>query len=145
VENLNWIDILIQLIVCWLCYRLGYANAIKSIADDVIENLRNKGMELELDENGDVVAVKSQGDETILVIEPVGRKYYAYTDAGEFIAQGENFTIMFIDIKSRFPNQSFKIAKEQKMLTEEEMAELIKSVSQIFGEKHENQTGQHVA
>ena len=144
-ENIDWLTILMLLGVCWFFYRLGQATAIKSIAHDLIENLRSKGMELELDENGDIVAVKSQGDETILVIEPVGAKYYAYTDAGEFIAQGENFTVMFTDIKARFPNQSFKIAKEQKMLTEKEMTELTESVFQIFGEKHGNQTGQHVA
>lgn len=144
-ENIDWLTVLMLLGVCWFFYRLGQAAAIKSIADDLVENLRNKGMELELDENGDVVSVKSQGNETILVIEPVGAKYYAYTDAGEFIAQGEDFTTMFTDIKSRFPNQSFKIAKEQRMLTDEEMTELTKSVFQIFGEKHGNQTGQHLA
>lgn len=144
-ENIDWLTILMLLGVCWFFYRLGQAAAIKSIADDLVENLKNKGIELTTDENGDIVVVKSQGDATILVIEPVGPKYYAYTDAGEFIAQGEDFTTMFTDIKSRFPNQSFKIAKEQKMLTEAEMTELTKSVFQIFGEKHENQTGQHLA
>ena len=144
-ENIDWFGIILQLVVCWFFYRLGHAAAIKSMADELIETLKSRGMELELDENGDIITVQSKGDETVLVVERVGIKYYAYTDEGEFIAQGENFTALFTDIKSRFPNQSFKIAKEQKMLTEEEMTELTKSVFQIFGEKHGNQTGQHVA
>jgi hypothetical protein len=145
VENINWFGIILQLVVCWLFYRLGHAAAIKSIADDLVETLKSRGMELELDENGDIITVQSKDDATILVVEPVGAKYYAYTDEGEFIAQGENFTVLFNDIRSRFPNQAFKIAKEQKMLSESEMTELTKSVFQIFGEKNENQTGQHVA
>lgn len=115
---------------------------LKSIAKDLVENLKDKGIELDIDQDGDLVVKK---ESTILVIERVGVMYYAYAESGEFIAQGVDFTALFTSIKSRFPNQSFKIDKDQKTLSEDEVKQMTTSVFQIFGEKdNDGQRGQHL-
>jgi hypothetical protein len=142
VENIDWTSILIQVALCWFFFRLGQASMLKSIAKDLVENLKDKGIELDIDQDGDLVVKK---ESTILVIERVGVMYYAYAESGEFIAQGVDFTALFTSIKSRFPNQSFKIDKDQKTLSEDEVKQMTTSVFQIFGEKdNDGQRGQHL-
>lgn len=135
-ENFNWTSILIQVALCWFFFRLGQASMLKSIAKDLVENLKSKGVDIKLDKNGELLIER----EMILEVERVGTNYYAYSDSGEFIAQGVDFEMLFTSIKTRFPDQSFRVNKDQDKLSEEEIKSMTASIFKIFGEK--NDTGQ---
>ena len=140
-ENFNWLSFLIQVLLYWIFFRLGQAYMLKSIAKDLVDNLKSKGVEIKLDKDGELLIER----EMILVVEKVGINYYAYTDSGEFIAQGADFEMLFTSIKTRFPDQSFKVSKDQDKLSEEEIKSMTASIFKIFGGKNDtNQTRQRL-
>lgn len=140
-ENFNWTSILIQVALCWFFFRLGQASMLKSIAKDLVENLKSKGVDIKLDKNGELLIER----EMILEVERVGTNYYAYSDSGEFIAQGVDFEMLFTSIKTRFPDQSFRVNKDQDKLSEEEIKSMTASIFKIFGGKNDtSQRRQHL-
>lgn len=134
-ENIDWTSILIQVGLCWFCYRLGQAAVIRAITRDLLEALSKKGLSVGQDENG---AVHIQKDEIVLDVERVESQYFAYKDNGEFVAQGADFKSLFATIQHRFPNQDFRINKNPDKLSEEEIGQMIKTIFEVYGDKEQS-------
>lgn len=80
--------------------------------------------------------------ETVIDIDREHNQYYAYSQKGEFLAQGQDFRSLLETIKGRFPGRSFRINKYNPKLTEEETQRLISSLFETFGDKAEAQSSQ---
>lgn len=131
-ENIDWTSVLIQVGLCWFFYRLGQAAVIRAITKDLLEALTKQGFRVGQDEDG---AMHIEKDEIVIDIERVDSQYFVYKDTGEFVAQGADFKSLFDTIKSRFPNQDFKINKNFQNLSEEEIAQLMKTLFEVYGSK----------
>lgn len=131
-ENIDWTSILIQVALCWFCFRLGQASVIRVITKELLEELHKQGFGVGKDENG---AMLIQKDEIVIDIERVESQYFVYKDTGEFVAQGADFKSLFDTIKTRFPDQDFKINKNTQNLSEEELAQLMKTIFEVYGNK----------
>ncbi len=137
-ENIDWISVLIQVGLCWFCYRLGQASVIHTLTKELLETLHKQGLSIDQDDNG---LVHIQKNEIVIDIERVESQYFVYKDTGEFVAQGPDFKSLFDTIKSRFPDQDFRINKNTRNLSEEENAQLMKTIFEVYGNK-ENTDGQ---
>ena len=137
-ENIDWTSVLIQVGLCWFCYRLGQASVIRVLTKELLETLHKQGLSIDQDDNG---VVHIQKNEIVIDIERVESQYFVYKDTGEFVAQGPDFKSLFDTIKSRFPDQDFKINKNTRNLSEEENAQLMKTIFEVYGNK-ENTDGQ---
>jgi hypothetical protein len=131
-ENIDWTSVLIQVGLCWFCYRLGQASVIRALTKDLLEALQKQGFSVGKDDNG---AVHIQKDEIVIDIERVDSQYFVYKDSGEFVAQGADFKSLFDTIKTRFPDQDFRINKNTQNLSEEELAQLMKTIFEVYGNK----------
>ena len=137
-ENIDWTSVLIQVGLCWFCYRLGQASVIRTLTKELMETLHKQGLSIDQDDNG---LVHIQKNEIVIDIERVESQYFVYKDTGEFVAQGPDFKSLFDTIKSRFPDQDFRINKNTQNLSEEELAQLMKTLFEVYGNK-ENTDGQ---
>jgi len=137
-ENIDWTSVLIQVGLCWFCYRLGQASVIRVLTKELLETLHKQGLSIDQDDNG---VVHIQKNEIVIDIERVESQYFVYKDTGEFVAQGPDFKSLFDTIKSRFPDQDFRINKNTRNLSEEENAQLMKTIFEVYGNK-ENTDGQ---
>ena len=137
-ENIDWTSVLIQVGLCWFCYRLGQASVIRVLTKELLETLHKQGLSIDQDDNG---LVHIQKNEIVIDIERVESQYFVYKDTGEFVAQGPDFKSLFDTIKSRFPDQDFRINKNTRNLSEEENAQLMKTIFEVYGNK-ENTDGQ---
>lgn len=130
-EEINWGAIIVQALIFWLVYKLGQISIIHKIGKDLSEAIKERGLKLERDDEGNISISK---EPTPLKIERVDSQYFAYTTAGEFLAQGSDFRGLFENIKNRYPNKSFRLDKYQAELTEEETGKLVKSIFDVFGD-----------
>ena len=133
-ENIDWGAFILQGIVCWFFFKLGQASIIRAISKDLLDSLKEKGIEVSRDENGDIAFSKNV-KETVLEIERVESQYLAYSTEGQFMGQGTDFKGLFQELKRRFPDQSFRIEKEQKNLTDKEVGEMVNTIFEVFGER----------
>lgn len=133
-ENIDWGAFILQGVVCWFFFKLGQASIIRAISKDLLESLKQKGIEVSRDENGDIAFTKNT-EETVIEIEKVGAQYFAYSTEGQFMGQGTDFKVLFQGLKSRFPGQNFRIEKQQKNLTDQEVGEMVHTIFEVFGEK----------
>lgn len=133
-EEFNWGAFLVQALAFWVVYKLGQISMMTKIGKDIMKEMEKKGLSFERDEEGNLSIRK---ETTPLKIERVDSQYFAYTTAGQFMAQGTDFRGLFESIKSRYPNQNFKIEKYQSDLSEEEAGRMIKSIFEVFGDKEQ--------
>lgn len=139
-ENVDWVSFILQGVVCWFFYKLGQASIIRAISKDLLKSLSEKGIEVSRDENGDIAFTKT-AEETVIEIEKVGAQYLAYSTEGQFMGQGTDFKVLFQGLKSRFPEQNFRIDKQQKNLTDQEVGEMVHSIFEVFGERAQKNAG----
>lgn len=133
-ENDVLINLILQAIVCWFFYKLGQASIIKAISKDLLESLKAKGISVGRNADGNIEFTQHI-EEVILEIERVGSQYFAYNDEGKFLGQGLDFKELFQTLKSRYPGQNFRIQKDQKTLSEEEVGQMVKVIFEVFGDK----------
>jgi len=132
VEEINWGAIIVQTLCFWIMFKLGQASIIHRLGKDLEKLMEDRGIELEKDEDG-VLSIKKK--ETLLKIERVDSQYFAYTTAGQFLAQGTDFRGLFESIKERYPDQNFKLEDYRAQFTEEESTKLVSSIFEVFGNK----------
>lgn len=140
-ENIDWGSIILQVAVCWFFYKLGQASIIRAITKDLLNSLKDKGIEVGRDEDGKLTFKQEGASETVIEIEKVGAQYFAYSTEGQFMGQGTDFKVLFQGLKSRFPEQNFRIDKQQKNLTDQEVGEMVHSIFEVFGERAQKNAG----
>lgn len=133
---------LFQFVVVWIAFKLGQFSVIHNIAKDVVKELEEKGLVLDKDEEGNLSLNKTSNEEE-LQIERIGKNYYAYSD-GNFLAQGDDFKNLFEYIKRSNPGKTYRVAKYQAELTEEESARMIRSIFEVFGDKDDSKSRKQV-
>lgn len=123
-------------------FAIGWYRGLSRVASLMLEDpekFKNLMKEVERSRQ----QVQQFKDEWVINIECEQNQYYAYTVDGKFLAQGEDFTVMFNGIKDRFPGQSFRINKELPNLSKEEMTKLIKALFEVFGNNAQEQVSQN--
>lgn len=135
-ENFDWGSFILQGVVCWFFYKLGQASIIRAISKDLLKSLEEKGIAVSRNADGNIEFNKNTV-ETVLEIERVGTQYLAYSDQGKFIGQGPGFRELFESLKSRYPDENFRINKQQKNLTDTEVGEMVGVIFEVFGDKAE--------
>lgn len=78
---------------------------------------------------------ESESGEEKIHIEKHHETYYAFGENDRFLGQGRTFTVMLESIRDRFPGKDFRIDKNPKNLTSEEVGKLIESIFEVFGKK----------
>ena len=139
-ENVDWFSLILQGVIYWFFFKLGQASIIHAISKDLLQSLKEKGIEVSRDEDGEISFTKNAG-ETVLEIERVESQYFAYSTEGQFMGQGNDFKGLFQTLKSRYPDQNFRIDKDQKNLTEQEVGEMIRTIFEVFGERAKKNAG----
>jgi len=140
-ENFDWGSLIIQIVVCWFWYKMGQASIIRAITKDLLDTLKDRGIEVARDEEGKLTFKQEGAGETVIEIEKVGAQYFAYSTEGQFMGQGEDFKALFLGLKSRFPDQNFRIDKQQKHLTDKEVGDMVNSIFEVFGERAQKNAG----
>jgi hypothetical protein len=139
-ENIDLVGLILQVVAYWFFYKLGQASIIKAISKDLLESLKAKGIDVGRDAEGNI-EFKQNLEQTVIEIERVESQYFAYSDQGEFMGQGGDFKILFESLKKRFPDRNFRIDKDQKNLTEQEVGEMIRTIFEVFGERAQKNAG----
>jgi hypothetical protein len=139
-ENIDLVGLILQVVAYWFFYKLGQASIIKAISKDLLESLKAKGIDVGRDAEGNI-EFKQNLEQTVIEIERVESQYFAYSDQGEFMGQGGDFKILFEGLKKRFPDKNFRIDKDQKNLTEQEVGEMIRTIFEVFGERAQKNAG----
>lgn len=139
-------ELIVYLIVFIAGMALGWYRGINSLAKMMLED-PGKFEQLVRDIARVRQEAKLEDDmkndrETVIDIDREQGQYYAYSQKGEFLAQGQDFRSLLESIKGRFPGRSFRINKYNPKLTEEETQRLISSLFETFGDKAEAQSSQ---
>lgn len=140
-------EIIIYVVVFVVGWAVGYARGVKSVAEimiqdpdkfrDIMRMAQKAREELQLTED------MQHDRETVIDMEHAQGQYYAYTAAGEFLAQGSSFGAVFGEIKTRYPGRSFRINKHNPTLTEEQSQHMMQAVLDTFSEKPKAQSDQN--
>lgn len=133
-ENIDWVTVVLQIVICWFWYKIGQASIIRAMARAMKEN----GTEVQLTADGQFELKLNTTDQTLLTIEREGNQYFAYSDQGQFLSQGVNFYLLFDSLKQQYPNSSFKVSREQSNLSSEEVEQMVKTIFEVFGDKVES-------
>ncbi len=72
-----------------------------------------------------------------MTIEKVDGHYFAYATDNEFLAQGKDFKDLITNIKSRFPDRNFKLAKFDAQWTDEETQKFVNSLKEYLQGKQQ--------
>lgn len=119
-------DYISNFIIClgifWVGYQVGKLLTIVKIAKEVASQINET----------------NNSTEQQIVIEKHHDQYYLFNEENKFLAQGEDFTELMNNLKSRFPGQDFKIVKDQNNLTEEESGRMVKAIFEVFGDKNQD-------
>jgi hypothetical protein len=103
---------------------LGYFRGVQSLINLVV-NEANKQ---------DILA---EGLIIDMTIEKVDGYYFAYAPDSEFLAQGKDFKDLINNIKSRFPDRKFKLAKFDAQWTDEETQKFVTALKEYLQGKQQ--------
>jgi hypothetical protein len=116
-------DIILALCLLWVAFKAGQI----SVALPIARALRDADL---LDEDDE----EDYSDQLAVKIERHTDSYFAYTESGDFMAQGKTFDELFSRFHARYPEGDFRILKNPDF-TDAERALLVKAVKQTFGEE----------
>lgn len=116
-----WIFYIISLLVFFV---IGYFRGIQSLISLVVreadkENLLSESLTIDM------------------TIEKVEGHYYAYAADNEFLAQGKDFKDLISNIKTRFPDRTFKLAKFDAQWTDEETQKFVTALKEYLQGKQQ--------
>lgn len=115
-----WIFYFISLAVAFVA---GYFKAIHGIVKLAVSEVE-KEINIDVNQIEDIVIEKEQG------------QYYAYAGGdNEFLAQGKDFKDLIGNIKSRFPDRTFKLAKFDAQWSDEETQKFVMALKEYLQNK----------
>jgi len=120
-ENLDLGALIIYVSIAMVFFIIGYFRALRSVAHLLASEI--------IKENQPALPVD-------LEIEKLQGQYYAYAPDSEFLAQGKDFKDLIENIKARFPDRKFKLAKFDAQWTEEETQKFVTALKDYL---HSNQ------
>lgn len=132
-DDFDWGSFLFQCLMFWLFYKIGQASVIHKVSKAVIESLERKGIDVQVGRNGELVIGNPM--EMVLDIERVEDQYFAYSDEGQFLGQGVDFTKLFESLKKQYPDQHFRINAVESTFSEEEIKQMVINAVEVFGDK----------
>lgn len=137
-EDSNLGGFIFWAIMLFGAFKLGEALAMYRIGKSLLDGLAEHGVQIKRNPDGTIEFDMEDTEDTYLVVERVGSQYFAYTDEGEFMGQGVDFKSLFVALKQRHPNTDFRVSKEQKSLSTEEVDEMIKCIFEVYNDKELN-------
>jgi len=116
-----WIFYIVTIMVI---YFLGYLRGIHSMVNFVVNEAKKEDL-------------MSENLVIDMTIEKVDGHYFAYATDNEFLAQGKDFKDLITNIKSRFPDRNFKLAKFDAQWTDEETQKFVNSLKEYLQGKQQ--------
>lgn len=121
-DEINVSSIIFYIVSLVIAFALGYFRAILGIVRLALKEAEEI--------NINVTDVED------LKIEKVDGLYFAYAGAdNQFLAQGKDFTDLISNIKSRFPERTFKLAKFDHDWSDEETQKFVTALKDFLQSK----------
>ena len=127
-------ELVANFLLGWFIFKLGQWSIIWPIRSAL-----RQGVDLNRLLKGEDAAVKiAVAEHQRMTIEKVQGQYYAYAEGtGDFLAQGRDFEEMFLTIKQRFPDSTWRIDRDVPGLTTEEVGHMTQTIFRVFGDSNE--------
>lgn len=110
-------------VIFWLGFRFGRAHTIVTMAREIAQEM----------------SATTEREQTTFAIEKHQDQYFAYSEAHEFLGQGNSLVGLLQCLKDRYPGRTFRINREQLNFSQEETDQLIRAIFEVFGDHNKEE------